>query len=215
MEKPRERARKRGISALSDSELIAILLRTGKNGKDVTTLAREVWNAFDGSFLRMERGNTQEFMRISGMGMAKSLTLQAALEIGKRMWRESVKNRKSLRKAEDVFEVCKDMTLFKVEKVRVLLLDAKSHLMAYKDLSVGTAMSSLIHPREIFSFAVSYPTAAMILVHNHPSGDPTPSESDKKVTKRISKACEIMEMRFLDHVIISPGGYFSFSENLM
>ncbi len=213
MEKPRERANKHGISALSETELIAILLRTGRKGKNVMELAEEVWNAFDNSFLRMEKGSANEFLKISGMGTAKALTLQAALEIGKRMWKESVKAHKFVKNAKDVFELCKDMTLFNVEKVRLLLLDAKARLIASKDITVGGTISSPLHPREIFSFAVSYPTVAIVLVHNHPSGDPAPSESDKKVTQRISRACEIMDLKFLDHVIISSSGYFSFSEN--
>lgn len=210
MEKPRERAEKYGIRSLEDSELVAILLRTGRNGKNVVELAGEIMAAFDNSFLRMEKACVQEFLKVAGVGRAKALTIQAALEIGKRMWKESLKNRQRLSKAEEVFEFCKDMTLLNVETVRVIALNGKLEVVSSKDLSVGTATASLVHPREVFAFALSYPTSGIILVHNHPSGDPSPSENDKKVTRKIKDASKIMEIPLLDHIIVASKGYYSF-----
>jgi DNA repair protein RadC len=213
MEKPRERAEKYGIEALSDAELVAILLRTGRNGKDVLGVAEEMMKTFDNSFLRMEKACMTELSKISGIGKAKALTVQAALEIGKRMWKESLKDKRRLASAKDVFEFCKDMTLLNVEMVRVIAMNGKLEVVASKELSIGTATASLIHPREVFAFALSYPTSSIILVHNHPSGDPSPSENDRKITQKIKNASRIMDIPLLDHIVVASGGYYSFSND--
>ncbi|WP_036222006.1 RadC family protein [Mesoaciditoga lauensis] len=212
MEKPRERAKKYGIESLSDAELVAILLRTGRNGKNVVSVAEEMMRAFENSFLRMEKADVKELSQIAGVGTAKALTIQASLEIGKRMWKESLKLKRRLETPQDVFEFCKDMTLLNVEVVRVMAMDGKLGVIASKDLTVGTATMSLIHPREVFAFAVSYPTSGIILVHNHPSGDPLPSENDKKITQKIEAASKVMGIALLDHIIVAAKGYYSFSE---
>ena len=213
MEKPRERAIEHGISSLSDSELIAILLRTGRKGKNVVEVAEDVLKEFEDSFLRMQKASVKELSKVKGVGCAKALTIQAALEIGKRMWRETLKERKLLKTSEDVYELCKDMILLDVEVVRVMILDSQLGLIASRDITIGTATSSLIHPREIFAAAIPYPSSGIILVHNHPSGNPKPSDEDEKITKRVRDASKIMGIKLVDHVIVASNGYYSFAKN--
>ncbi len=213
MEKPRERAIEHGIDSLSNSELVAILLRTGRKGKNVVEVATDVLEEFGNSFLRMQKASVKELSKAKGVGYAKALTMQAALEIGKRMWRETLKERKPLKSSEDVYELCKDMILLDVEIVRVMILDSQLGLIASRDITVGTATASLIHPREIFAAAISYPSSGIILVHNHPSGDPKPSGEDEKITKRMKSASEIMGIKLVDHVIVTSQGHYSFAKD--
>uniref|UniRef100_A0A7V3REC2 JAB domain-containing protein n=1 Tax=Mesoaciditoga lauensis TaxID=1495039 RepID=A0A7V3REC2_9BACT len=213
MEKPRERAMERGIESLDDSELVAILLRTGTRGKNVIGVADEMFDKFDRSFIKMRAASLDEFLKISGVGKAKALTIQAALEIGQRLWRESLKEKKFLKSADDVYEFCKDMLLKNVEYVRVIVVDSQLGAMAVKDVTIGTANASLIHPREIFNVAIRYPSAGVIIVHNHPSGNPAPSREDEDATYRIKNAGEILGIKLIDHIVVASKGFYSFSKS--
>ena len=212
MEKPRERAINHGIKSLSNAELISILLRTGKKGKNVVEVSEAMLKKFGDSLLEMQRARVEELSEIKGVGIAKALTIQAALEIGYRMWNESMREKKFVKSAEDVYNLCEDMTLLGVETVRVIVLDSQLGMITTRDITVGTATASLVHPREIFNVAVKYPASGIILVHNHPSGSPKPSEEDLKVTERVKKAGSIMGIKLLDHVIVASGGYYSFAQ---
>lgn len=212
MEKPRERAINHGIKSLSNAELISILLRTGKKGKNVVEVSESVLKKFGNSLLEMQRADVKDILEVEGVGIAKSLTIQAALEIGYRMWNESLRGKKVIRSAEDVYNLCEDMILLNVEAVRIIVLDSQLGMIAVRDITVGTATSSLIHPREIFSVAVRYPASGIVLVHNHPCGNPEPSNDDFKVTKRVREAGKIMGIKLLDHVIVASNGYYSFAQ---
>ncbi|MGC8611151.1 MAG: RadC family protein [Athalassotoga sp.] len=213
MEKPRERALKRGIETLSDAELVSILLRTGTKGKNFLEVAEELLNKFDNSFVKMKNASFEElFDSALGIGEAKSLAIKAALEIGNRMWKESLREKKFLKSAEDVYDFCKDMVLATVEQVRVIALDSQLGIIAVKDLTVGTANASLIHPREIFGMAIRYPSSGVIVIHNHPSGNPAPSKEDDEATHRIKEAGEVIGIKLIDHVIVASQGFYSFSK---
>ncbi len=212
MEKPRERAINYGIKSLSNAELISILLRTGRKGKNVVEVSKSVLKKFGNSLLEMQRAGVGDLSEIKGVGTAKALTIQAALEIGYRMWNESLREKKTIKSAEDVYNLCEDMTLLNVETVRVIVLDSQLGMIAIRDITVGIATASLIHPREIFSVAVRYPASGIVLVHNHPSGSPKPSGDDFEVTKRVKEAGKIMGIKLLDHVIVASNGYYSFAQ---
>ncbi len=212
MEKPRERAVNHGIKSLSNAELISILLRTGKKGKSVVEVSESMLKRFENSLLEMQRADVEDLLKVEGVGTAKALTIQAALEIGYRMWHESLRKKKTIESVEDVYNLCEDMILLSVETVRVIVLNSQLGMIATRDITIGTATASLIHPREIFSVAVKYPTSGIILVHNHPSGNPKPSDDDFKVTKRVKDAGKIMGIELLDHVIVASGGYYSFAQ---
>lgn len=214
MEKPRERAMEKGIESLSDSELVAVLLRTGTKGKHVIDAAEEILKKFDSSFVRMKSASLEDLRDVScGIGNAKALTIKAALEIGHRMWKESLKEKKFFKSAGDVYDFCKDMTLMTVEYVRVIVVNSQLGAIAVKDVTIGTANSSLIHPREIFGIAVKYPSSGVIIVHNHPSGNPKPSKEDEDATYRIKEAGEILGIKLLDHIVVASEGFYSFSQS--
>ncbi len=214
MEKPRERAIERGIESLSDAELIAILLITGTKGKYVVDAAEEILKKFEGSFIKMKNASLEELRDAScGIGNAKALKIKAALEIGQRMWKESLKEKKFFKSANDVYDFCKDMTLMTVEYVRVIVVNSQLGAIAVKDVTVGTANAALIHPREIFGIAVRYPSSGVIVVHNHPSGNPKPSKEDEEATYKIKEAGEILGIKLLDHIVVAADGFYSFSNS--
>ena len=215
-ERPREKLAARGASSLSDAELIAILLRTGVTGKNVVDLARELLQQF-GSLNELSRCGIDELKKIRGIKRDKALHLVAAFQLGQRLARETLAKQK-IDSPELVNElVGREMRMLRNEAMRVILLDTRYHLIRVEDVSSGTLNESIAHPREIFRPAVIASAYAVIVVHNHPSGDPSPSQADHSLTRRLAEAAELMQIKLLDHIIIgaqshnSPG-YFSFKE---
>lgn len=208
---PREKLFKSGAEQLSNEELIAILLRTGIHGKGVLAFSKELISQY-GSLTALLCADVRELMQIKGMGMAKAALFKASLELGHRMFREMSENTKlKLDEPEGVYYLCHDMTLFEQETVRVISLDTKLNYSGLNTVSVGILNSSLLHPREVFKPAITRTAAAVILVHNHPSGDPSPSKEDDCITAKIKQAGETLGIKMLDHVIIGRGKYYSFT----
>lgn len=210
-ERPRERLIKYGAEALSDAQLLAIVLRTGSNGKTVIDTAIELLQNFHG--LRgLEEASISELKSLRGIGTAKIAQIKASFEIGKRALREKAQEQ-IFNSAEVVYNYCfPKLNGLKKEVFITLLLDTKLKLIKEVKVSEGTLNQSLIHPREIFKEAVKESAYALILIHNHPSGDPTPSEQDIEITKKLKKASEILEIPILDHVIVGRGRHYSFKE---
>lgn len=202
-----------GSEGLSEQELIAILLRTGKKGKDVLQLAEELYARFDESLRTLSNAELEEIASVSGIGVAKATSLKAALELGKRLYKELSDTRIVLGKPDSVFEYCHDMRLFEREVLRVIIVDSKLFVVFHKDITEGTNNQTLFHPTEVFRIAVRSNANAVIIVHNHPSGDPTPSEEDKKATQLIANAGDILGIRLIDHVIVGRESYYSFRAN--
>ena len=215
-ERPREKLAAHGASALSDSELIAILLRTGVIGKNVVDLARELLQRF-GSLNALSRCNLDELKKIRGIKRDKALQLVAAFQLGLRLARETLAKQK-IDSPELVNElVGSEMRMLRTEAMRVILLDTRYHLIRTEEISTGSVNESIAHPREIFRPAVIASAYAVIVVHNHPSGDPSPSQADHNLTRRLVEAAELMQIKLLDHIIIGAHsnngpGYFSFKE---
>ncbi len=208
---PREKLLELGAERLTNEELVAILLRTGTQGKGVIEYSRELLANY-GSLTALLSADVRELMSMKGMGLAKAVQFKASLELGHRMFREmSEKTRLKLDEPEGVYYLCHDMTLLDRETVRVISLDTKLNYCGLNTVSVGILDSSLLHPREVFKPAISRTAAAVILVHNHPSGDPTPSKEDDNITTKIKQAGETLGIRVLDHVIIGKGRFFSFT----
>lgn len=199
-----------GSEGLSEEELIAILLRTGTMGKDVCQLAEELYDKFDRSLRTLSNAELEEIASVNGIGIAKATSLKAALELGKRLYQELSDTRITLDKPESVFEYCHDMRLFEKEILRVIIVDSKLFVVFHKDITQGTNNQTLFHPTEIFRIAVRSNATALILVHNHPSGDPTPSEEDKRATELIANAGDILGIRLIDHLIVGRERYYSF-----
>ncbi len=215
-ERPREKLAAHGATALTSAELIAILLRTGIPGKNVIEVARELLQKY-GSLRGLSRCSVQELSRIRGVGFAKAVQLAAAFGLGHRLASEALSKQK-IDSPEIVNElVGAEMRMLRKESLRVILLDTRYHLIGVEQVSVGSLNESIAHPRDIFHPAVAATAFALIVVHNHPSGDPSPSQADHSLTRRLAEAADLLQIKLLDHIIIGEPadgnpGYFSFKE---
>jgi DNA repair protein RadC len=215
-ERPREKLAAHGASALADSELIAILLRTGIVGANAIEVARHLLKEY-GSLRGLSRCSVDELAKIPGVGFAKAAQLTAAFDLGNRLARETLANQK-IDSPQLINElVGGEMRMLRKEVMRVILLDTRYHLIRVENISSGSVNESIAHPRDVFRPAVIASAYAVIVVHNHPSGDPSPSQADHNLTRRLAEAAELMQIKLLDHIIIgaqsnNAPGYFSFKE---
>ncbi|HEY2800093.1 MAG TPA: DNA repair protein RadC [Chthoniobacterales bacterium] len=215
-DRPREKLASRGASALSDAELIAILLRTGVEGANAIEVARQLIEEY-GSLGALSRCSVRELAKIKGVGAAKGAQLAAAFGLGHRLARENFASRK-VETPEQVYElVGSEMRALRKESLRIILLDTRYHLLRIEEVSLGSLNESLAHPRDIFRPALIYSAYAVVVVHNHPSGDPSPSQADHSLTRRLREAAELLQIKLLDHVIVGAPAkdrlpYFSFKE---
>ncbi len=216
-ERPRERLAKLGAGALSEAELIAILLRTGVKGANAVDVARQLLLKFQ-TLGTLARCSVKEIASVKGIGPTKAVQLAAAFGLGQRLAREAA-TRLKVDNPDIVRELLgAEMRALHRESLRVLLLDTKFHLLRIEEISLGSLNESIAHPREIFRPALIYAAYAFILVHNHPSGDPTPSQADRQLTRRLAEAALLLQVTMLDHIILGapqPDGrpdYFSFKE---
>jgi DNA repair protein RadC len=210
---PRERLRARGADALSAAELIALLLRTGARGCDAVAVARALL-ARTGGLDRLESAPACDLAAVPGVGAAKAASLIAAFELGRRCAGSRLPEGAALRSPEDVFRhFAARLRRLAQERFFVVFLDGRHRVLGEEMVSQGTLTASLVHPREVFRPALRASAAALILVHNHPSGDPTPSAEDRAVTERLAEAGEILGVRVLDHVVVAERGYVSLRED--
>ena len=215
-DRPREKLTKFGSAALSDSELIAILLRTGMQGRNALEVGRDLLVKFQ-SLNGLSRANVKELAATRGVGPAKAVQLAAAFGLASRLARETLVKTK-IDSPPLVYDLLgSEMRALLKESLRVILLDTRYHLMRIEEISLGSLNESIAHPREIFRPALMHSAYALIVVHNHPSGDPSPSEADHRLTRRLQEAASLLQINLLDHIIIgSPNGstppYFSFKE---
>ena len=202
---------------MSDSELIAILLRTGMKGRNAIELSRDLLAKFQ-SLNGLSRANIRELATTKGVGLTKAVQLAAAFGLASRLARESLAKTR-IDSPPLVYDLLgSEMRALSKESLRVILLDTRYHLMRIEEVSLGSLNESIAHPREIFRPALIHSSYALIVVHNHPSGDPTPSEADRRLTRRLQEAASLLQINLLDHIIIgSPDGsacpYFSFKES--
>lgn len=216
-EMPRERMERLGAAALSDNELVAILLRTGYKNKSVFELAHEL-TANNRLYRELAHMNTvAEIQTIKGLGgLSKSTTLLAAIELGNRIARHRISGDEKtvINRPKDVYDFLgPELRYENIEHFYVLLLNNRSQLITYREVSSGTLTGSLVHQREVYKLALIHNAAKIIAVHNHPSGDPSPSRDDRNITKILREAGEMMGIHLIDHVIIGDGEYYSFSDN--
>jgi DNA repair protein RadC len=210
-ERPRERLLKYGADNLSEAQLLAIILRTGGGGKSAIDLAMELLTAF-GDLKGIENASAGEFRPFKGIGSAKVAQLKASFELGRRLLEGPRSTGPVFSAGRDVYLYYQRLKNLKKEVFRCAMLDAKNRMFRDCRVSEGTLTQSLIHPREAFTDAVRESAASVIFVHNHPSGDPSPSREDICVTERLVNAGEIVGIRVLDHVIIGDGKYTSMME---
>lgn len=216
-DRPRERLINSGPESLTDAQLLAILLRVGDGTrkKNALDLSRELLTTF-GNFRQLDMLSVRELCDIKGIGPAKAAQVKAALEIGKRLSSQYGKKKKQFRSSEDVVDYYIPMMRnIKKEVFKVILLDSKNKIIKDIVISQGSLTSSLVHPREVLNPAIKESAAAMILIHNHPSGDPAPSQDDIEITHRLKEACDIVGIKVLDHIIIGDKSHFSFMDKKM
>jgi DNA repair protein RadC len=202
-ERPRERLAAKGPEALSDAELIAILLRTGLKGVNVVEVGRQLLHRYAGSLQALARASVDDLCKMKGIGRDKAVTLIAAFTLARKMAEELQRESPVLDNPEAVVALLKGQNLIKtVETLQVLLLNTRRRLIRVEEITDGTIDTLLVHPREVFKAAIAANAAAVVLAHNHPSGDPTPSEADIKVTRDLIRAGQLLKIDVLDHVII-------------
>ncbi|MFB5662879.1 DNA repair protein RadC [Alteribacillus sp. HJP-4] len=211
-ERPREKLVKEGPERLTNQELLAVLLRTGTKSESVLSLAQRVLFHFDGlPFLK--EAAIEELQEIRGIGAAKAIELRAAVELGRRIHTYTEEDPYIIRSPEDVSRyVMEDMRFLKQEHFVILCLNTKNQVIHKQTLFIGSLNSSIVHPRELFKEALRRSAASLICLHNHPSGDPTPSREDIEVTKRLMECGRILGIDVLDHIIIGDRRFVSLKE---
>ena len=211
-ERPRERLRAYGVQALTTAELLAILIRTGTRERSAVSLGEFLLAEF-GSIKGVATATQEQLARIKGLGDVKAGQIKAAIEFGNRLSLFTEDAKPSIGGPRDVANLLMpDLRYLKKEILKSLLLDTKNRVLAIRTVSIGDLSSSIVHPREVFKDAVVASAAALIVAHNHPSGDPTPSGEDVAVTKRLISAGEIMGIDLLDHIVIGDGVFVSLKE---
>ena len=212
-DRPREKLLKKGAGALSNSELLAILLRTGTQGTSAIDLARKILKKF-GTFRNMAHTDSRDWKDLKGLGGAKIAHIQAALEIGRRYRQDDVSTGKQkIASAKDVVEiVMPQLRDLKTEGFKVVYLDSNNRIIDILDASVGTVDQAFPIVREIIHAALQKFAKSIVCVHNHPSANITPSAEDKRLTEELEKASKLMGIKFLDHIIVGGDKHYSFSD---
>lgn len=210
-ERPRERLLQAGPEALSAIELLAIIWRTGTAAESVISLAQSALRRFEG-LTGLHQATIEEITGLKGVGQAKAIELKAALELGRRLLLASPDDRPIITSPADVANLMIDMGFLDQERLRVLLLNTKNHVLGTIELYRGSVNQSQVRIGELFREAVRRNCPAIILVHNHPSGDPTPSPDDVRLTQQTVEAGKLLDIDLLDHVVIGRGRYVSLKE---
>lgn len=212
-ERPREKLYKDGVKKLSNSELLAIIIRTGNKENTAVELSQRILAIGKKGLKFLADSSLEELTSIDGVGKCKAAQILAAVELGRRVSASMGEVKRKISTPLDISNlVMEEMRYLKKEYFKIIMLDTKNHVIAIENISVGSLNSSIVHPREVFKDAIKRSSASIILVHNHPSGDPTPSNEDIKITKRLVEGGKILGIEVLDHIIIGDGVYLSFKE---
>lgn len=210
--KPIERMFTRGIASLNNNELLAILINSGTRTKTALQLATEILS--NRNLNDLNEITPEELKLKDGIGNVKAARIVAAIELAKRIKKEKIEESPYISCPQDVVDlVMEDMKTYDREHFKAILLNTKNKVLGIETISIGNLNSSLAHPREIYKNAIKRSAASIILIHNHPSGDPEPSREDIYLTKELIKVSEILKIKIFDHVIIGNGRYFSMKEN--
>lgn len=215
-ERPYEKCLEHGAVSLNDTELLAVLLRTGVKGLDVLELSRHLLgpNCGDDGILNIHNLTLEELKSIKGIGTVKAVQILCLSEFAKRLSKASAKEGLTFTHPSSIAKYyMEEMRHQKQENMKLLMLNSKSKLLGESDISKGTVNASLVSPRELFIEALECGAVSIIMIHNHPSGDPTPSKSDFLLTKRVKDAGDLIGIELLDHIIIGNNCYNSFAEN--
>ncbi|MEG0371264.1 MAG: DNA repair protein RadC [Clostridium sp.] len=211
-DRPRERLLKYGAEVLSNSELLAVIIGKGTRNQNAITLAQNILGSNEGlKFLCTS--SVQELLNINGIGNAKVAIIKASIELGRRMRSFRTDEKIVITSPKNAADLLiEDMRYLKKEHFRVMFLNTKNQVIDVSDLSIGTLNSSIVHPREVFYDAIKKVANSIVICHNHPSGDPTPSKEDINVTSRLREVGKLIGIELLDHIIIGDGVYVSLKE---
>ena len=212
-DRPRERFMRLGASSLSKAELLAILIGSGSSKESAVDLMKRILNDCQDNLNTLGKKSLQELMNYNGIGEAKAITILAACELGKRRQEEKAMERQQVTSANDIYAIMHPkMQDLATEQAWVLLLNQNFKLIKTEQLSSGGISETAVDVRQIMKLAVLNNATVLALTHNHPSNNPTPSSDDDCITQRVKKACEIMRIHFLDHVIVTDGRFYSYHE---
>jgi DNA repair protein RadC len=211
-ERPRERLIRNGPHVLSNTELLAILIRVGRKGESVIRVAERLL-AEVGSLRGLAQSSHEDLTKVNGIGQVKATELLAALELGKRVSAFSDDSRPIIHSPGDVYRLFgMDMRFLSQEQFRVLCLDTKCGVIRSRLITQGSLNASVVEAREVYREAISSNSASLVAIHNHPSGDPSPSHEDIELTKKLLEAGKILGIELLDHIVIGDGKYVSMKE---
>lgn len=212
-ERPREKMMSSGADSLSNAELLAIIIRTGNKNDTAIELASRILSMDSRGIEYLSDTSLEELMGISGIGLSKACQIMAAIEIGKRLSKIGPHDRIKVTSPDILADILMDeMRYLNKENFRIAILDTKNQILGIENISVGTLNASIVHPRDVFKAAIKRNANSLILIHNHPSGDVTPSKEDISITHRLIECGDLMGIRILDHIIIGDGRYYSFKE---
>ncbi len=205
-DKPREKLARKGAEALKNDELLAVLLGSGVQGKDVRKLAKEIVSILESDFDNL---TLDKLCDVHGLGLAKASQLLASIELSKRYL---LKSNKRITSAQDVYDELKNFSTKSQEHFLTITLDGASHIINTRTVFIGTLNQSLVHPREVFADAIADRAAGIIIAHNHPSGTLEASRADIQITQRLKEVSKLVGIELLDHVILAKNGFYSFSD---
>ncbi|NLJ78751.1 MAG: DNA repair protein RadC [Tissierellia bacterium] len=211
-ERPREKLKKYGVEALSNAELLAVIIRTGYAEDTAIDLANRILSIDSSGIEFLSHATMEELMKIRGIGDCKAAQIQASIELGKRI-SSSREDKIKVNSPQVLVDLLMEkMRYLKKEHFKVAILDTKNQIISIERISIGNLNASIVHPREVFNAAIRRSANAIILIHNHPSGDPTPSSEDVNITNRLIEAGSIIGIKVLDHIIIGDNRYISFKQ---
>lgn len=212
-DQPREKLLRLGSKSLSEAELIAILMRNGTRNRSALDLAKELLSQHDQSVASLAKRSVHDLMKIKGVGEAKAVTIAAALELGRRRMTESAVQKEQITSSRDAYDLLHPrMRDLLQEQFTIILLDRRSKVISIEEIHVGGMSAMVVDPKIIFQKALERRASSVILSHNHPSGSPSPSNEDLRLTEKVKAAGSFMDIKVLDHIIIGEGSYYSFAD---
>ena len=212
-DRPREKFLLKGKSALSDSELLAIILGSGNNEDSAVELARKILASVDYNWQKLSKLSIKDLMKFKGIGEAKAISVAAALEIGRRKAAQEIPEKEKVTSVNDLYKIFSQyLSDLQTEEFWAIFLNQKNHVIYKTQISKGGISGTLVDVRVIFRIAIEHFATSLVVAHNHPTGNLTPSQPDISITRRIKEAGDLLDIKLLDHLIIGENSFFSFSE---
>ena len=212
-DRPREKFLLKGKSALSDSELLAIILGSGNNEDSAVEIARKILASVDYNWQKLSKLSIKDLMKFKGIGEAKAISVAAALEIGRRKAAQEIPEKEKVTSVNDLYKIFSQyLSDLQTEEFWAIFLDQKNHVIYKTQISKGGISGTLVDVRVIFRIAIEHFATSVVVAHNHPTGNLTPSQPDISITRRIKEAGDLLDIKLLDHLIIGENSFFSFSE---